>query len=405
MIAGGGPFHQCIDRGSDTLVVAFSSWNAPAGRFRPYRLLLSLPYSLLFVNCPANAWYLTAIPGLGRSPDAAIEALQGLIAASGCRRVVTYGGSMGGFGAIRFGLALAADAIVVHGVDALIGLAGSRSARGIGDRSLLAAGRQEVRSWRDKAKRFPGRIHFFIGETDIQDGLHAAYFRKLTGIAPKVVRGASHLLERFIDAEYGFARFFGDLVDHGGGDFGRRFCDGVHDVRRVAEAYRWRRSGLAASAALLTADTAWPGTHMLRIAAALLDDRPEAALAAAREAVGRRPDFEFFHYVLVILRLRQLATEGAAEPAAGTLRVLFRRSYLPKQIHGQGGAWLQVALREAVIHYHEYLKDELLRTGLLAAGTEAAAEMCRSFPDNAHLRRLLARLQGGGGAVAGTSGP
>jgi hypothetical protein len=403
MILGGGRYHQFVDRGSGTLVIAFSAWNTPAGSFRPYRLLLSLPYSLLFVNCPANAWYLTGIPGLGPSPAATAVALRSLIGASGCRRVVTYGGSMGGFGAVEFGLDLAVDRIVAHGVDALFGLAGSRSRRGIGDRSLLAAGMAEVRSWREKAARFGGQIHLLIGETDIQDGLHAAYFRKLTGIRPRVVRGANHLLERFIEAEYGFARFFVDALDHDGADFVERFCTGVHDVRRIGEAYRWSRTGLAAGGDRLDPDTAWPGTHMLRIAAALLADRPEAAFVAAGEAVRRRPDFEFFHYVLVVLRLRQTAA-GPAGEAARDLRVLFRRSYLPKRTYGGGSDWLQVGLREAVIHYHEYLRDELVRTGLLAAGIAAAAEMCGRYPDNVHLRRLLDLLRAGGASADRVAG-
>ena len=384
-----GPFHRLVRKDSDTLLVTFSSMDTPPNRFRPYRVPASLPYSNLFVNCPSNEWYLGDIPGLGRCPEETLDSLGRLVDRSGCRRVVTYGGSMGGFGAVLFGFGLGADLIVAHGGESIIGLRGSHSGREINDPILLTRARKAVRSWRHSGPRFRGELHAFFGETDIQDGIHAKYLHKLTGVRPKSVRGAAHDVERFIDETYGLARHLREIVSGQGARFVAAMCGPFPDVRELAWAYRRRVLGRAAESGALIAESDWPGAYMIKLGDALAKDDVEGALAIVEAAVVRRPDFEYFHYALIVLLLAQDARrEGRRDP----LGLVMRRSFIPKDLATKGSRRCLLQTLSVFGSYHDRLVIALDQNGLRDAGAAAAERACRRFPGDERLWSLRNRI-------------
>lgn len=384
-----GPFHRLVRKDSDTLLVSFSSIDTPPNRFRPYRMPALLPYSVLFVNCPSNEWYLGQIPGLGRNPDETLESLGRLVARSGCRRVVMYGGSMGGFGAMLFGFELGADLIVAHGGESIIGLKGSHSGREIRDPTLIVRARKAVRSWRHSGRRFRGDLHAFFGETDIQDGIHATYLHKLTGLRPKSVRGAAHDVERFIDETYGLARHLREIISGQATRFVAAMCGPFPDVRELAWAYRRRVLGRAAESRAPIAASDWPGTYMIGLGDALAEDDVEGALAIVEAAVARRPDFEYFHYALIVLLLAQDARrEGRSDP----LGLVMRRSFLPNDLAMKGGRRCLLQALSDFGSYHDRLFIALDQNGLLDVGAAAAERACRRFPGDDRLGSLRNRI-------------
>src|SRR5690349_166765 len=72
-------------------------------------------FNRLLLRDPANSWYHRGVPGLGSHVDAVAASLRGLIRTIRPSRVMTIGQSMGGYGAIMFGMLLDVDRIVAFG--------------------------------------------------------------------------------------------------------------------------------------------------------------------------------------------------------------------------------------------------------------------------------------------------
>jgi hypothetical protein len=77
-----------------------------------HRWLARLPVSLIYLRDLKGLCYLGGIPELGADLRATVGALRSMIHELGARRTICYGNSVGGYGALRYGLDLAADAVL-----------------------------------------------------------------------------------------------------------------------------------------------------------------------------------------------------------------------------------------------------------------------------------------------------
>lgn len=98
----------------------FALWNEPAafdfvGRLRKLEFILGQRFHRLHLRDPKMAWYLQGIEGLGDGLHGTLKAVQRCIKALSPTRVTMLGQSMGGYGALRYGLALGADRVVAIG--------------------------------------------------------------------------------------------------------------------------------------------------------------------------------------------------------------------------------------------------------------------------------------------------
>lgn len=98
----------------------FAVWQGPAcfdfvGRLRKLAFLLGKPFHRIHLRDPQMAWYLQGIPGLGHGLEDTLDTLRGHIRALPVTRMTMLGQSMGGYGALRYGLALGADRVVALG--------------------------------------------------------------------------------------------------------------------------------------------------------------------------------------------------------------------------------------------------------------------------------------------------
>lgn len=120
--ASGGLHARAVaGRGSDVLAVVFSQVRVPAGAFGLSRLFARTSHAALFLNQPENAWY----RDVDDAVDAAIEDARAAVRPG---RVVFYGSSMGGTGALSAGARHKDARVIAYAPDFRPGEAGSQSA-------------------------------------------------------------------------------------------------------------------------------------------------------------------------------------------------------------------------------------------------------------------------------------
>ena len=93
------------------VVVAFGSRHAYKDTipFEWTRTLESLPVAKIYVRDVYQIWYLKGLPGIADSPRGVSDYLCRLIDQQDIQRIVTIGGSMGGYAALLFGCLMGAD--------------------------------------------------------------------------------------------------------------------------------------------------------------------------------------------------------------------------------------------------------------------------------------------------------
>jgi hypothetical protein len=129
--AAGGGFDALMRQYScaecDTLVVAFAAMGGGGGGVGRHEFVASLSRAgathCLFVRDPFQLWYLagTGTDDADRTFAGVVRAIADEVAKVSPRRLATVGASMGGYAAIRAGLALRADSVLAFGPQVFIG--------------------------------------------------------------------------------------------------------------------------------------------------------------------------------------------------------------------------------------------------------------------------------------------
>ena len=96
---------------SDVLLIAFSSMrlNHAVVPFEYDGVLRDVPVKKIFVRDLNQFWYQRGLPGIAGNLAGVGDYLTALIARQSVKKVVTLGGSMGGYAAIYYGWYVAAD--------------------------------------------------------------------------------------------------------------------------------------------------------------------------------------------------------------------------------------------------------------------------------------------------------
>ena len=96
-----------VDRDADAAVALVAFGGISGGLAMPpfefFTLAKGIPATKIFIRDLDQAWYQRGVRGLGSSITAATDGLRSLLAEVGADRVVGFGNSAGGFGAILFG--------------------------------------------------------------------------------------------------------------------------------------------------------------------------------------------------------------------------------------------------------------------------------------------------------------
>ena len=108
-------------------VISFSSINTPKGKFKPFKTVADAEVNVIFVNDANNGWYQNGIEGVGDTARDAALSLVATAKAIGNGRVVTFGTSMGAYGAMLYAALGGADGCLAFGVETKLQMRGSRS--------------------------------------------------------------------------------------------------------------------------------------------------------------------------------------------------------------------------------------------------------------------------------------
>lgn len=123
-LAGDAPLAEDFEPAAPVLLVAFGGLKgAPMGLppFEFQSLSRAFPVKRMFLRDPAQAWYLRGLPGVAPDLDGVARHLRARVAASGARRVVATGNSMGAWAALLFGALLDVDAVLAFAPQTFLG--------------------------------------------------------------------------------------------------------------------------------------------------------------------------------------------------------------------------------------------------------------------------------------------
>ncbi|HMN88178.1 MAG TPA: hypothetical protein PKA74_19660 [Bauldia sp.] len=186
-----GDSHVAIPAGSETTVICFTGRGSRFGISSYFlRSLLQMHrVNLVLVFDWDEVGYLAGVRGLGDTMEESVARLSAMCARLGTRRLVVLGTSLGGFAAMRYALALGADATLalaprLHVFDNPANLASLRAA--VGDE--VTAESIDVRAHHHAAERAP-LTWIVYGTANEADVRSAAHMRGLDGVVEIPLEG------------------------------------------------------------------------------------------------------------------------------------------------------------------------------------------------------------------------
>lgn len=111
-------------------IIVFSAKFTPKGKFRFTHALEDFDGNVIYLNSKkGNDWYTEGVEGLGDSYSNAAESLKKMVKqyAGDKDKILTLGGSMGGYGAMLYGSIIDADYSLATGTELITTLFGGRS--------------------------------------------------------------------------------------------------------------------------------------------------------------------------------------------------------------------------------------------------------------------------------------
>ena len=208
MSTEGACFHLRENPDSDDLLVLFSGANTEIGRFDGFQALEGIAFTVAFVNCPDNGWYLSGIPGVGADWRESAGFFRDLATRHRRRggRVVSYGNSMGAYGAVLFGCLMGADLNIGLATETRLNIADGALMRTRGNRPLEGPDLTAV------LDGSPTPTVLWAGEKFLADMMCAAAVRHRPGTVFVGVRNAFHTMAPYVHARFGLRPFLERVI-------------------------------------------------------------------------------------------------------------------------------------------------------------------------------------------------
>lgn len=366
------PFCRVVLRDSPRTIIAFSSIGYPPGKFGGSRALEHADCNVVFVNCPDNQWYILGIPGLGDTPGSAADALLALLGDHGLStdQCLTWGSSMGGYGAVLYGALLNVAVVVASGAVLKLFSPGSYSA------SLPERYPDDlhVPDIRETVAAAPGRFFLHAGEFCYRDLVSARMVMDLPNVSVTTLADFNHWLATYLNGRYGLPRFLTHHFDH---DAGFAFEDG--EVGGLTEwSDHWRALDLASQG--------WTEplcSELLALAARTTDADFKMH---CRNALSRAAMKTGLHRRAVNQAEKALVTVPHSRHAARRLVLAMKRAGAPSL------EWLEIATRirdlnrphvfEPAMHLLETMAQAYAESGRVREGTDFLNRLI-ALPDTA----------------------
>jgi len=195
---------QRIDVESDTVVLSFGGLMGHRPIHEGGRFLSDWPVKQVLVRDFDGVWYQRGVRGVGDSVPEVAGRLRGVVAASGAARVVTTGGSAGGFAALLFGALIEADVTVVFSPQTVVA---PKPREEIGDRRWATAVDRLVELCGEapphgdvvpaiEGREVPGTVEIYYAEDEPLDVRHAERLAHLEGVELHPREAGGHHLAR-----------------------------------------------------------------------------------------------------------------------------------------------------------------------------------------------------------------
>ncbi|MBI6884024.1 tetratricopeptide repeat protein [Pseudomonas putida] len=168
-------------------VIVFSSVNVARGRYKPYKSILTANANIIFVNDNGNNWYLKGIRNIGAGWKSSARAVVEKARSIGNGKVITFGCSMGAYGAFLYGAYGKADLCIGFGSEFCLDLPGSRSER-FKPKHVSLRFETLMKMFEESKSRFV----LYVGETDEVDLYSALPLLRLKNFNVLSVRGVQH---------------------------------------------------------------------------------------------------------------------------------------------------------------------------------------------------------------------
>lgn len=371
-----GPCHLVLPRdGARVMVVFFGARDLAPGQFNYPQLGRDLPATAVWLNNGANDWYQQGIPDIADTASGVTGWLSAMAAAAGADRLALVGTSMGAWGALAQGAALAAAGhkvdVLAFSCDAGIGAPLSQSAAHYtGPRPPPQPALGPVLAGT------AARITLMAGEAAPGDLAAAAELAATGGLTVHSVIGAGHYLPTYLSRRGRLTPLLRGLVagrplprpeDAGTALTAPGHLAALVAAARAEAAGDWPRAEAEARAAL----AAYPGEAAEAILGwALVNlNRPAEAIDPLARALAACPDDP--------ARMQILATALRRAGALARARALFSRALAADP--GLDAAQYGLAL----VHQAE---------GDIPAARAAIARALKIAPGNAAYRKRAADL-------------
>ena len=206
-------FIKINNKGYKDVVVSFSSVGVPMGKFNTSNTLRDIQANIIFINCPQNNWYLGEIPGLGSNYLEVVRALDNivktLLAPEG--KVLYYGGSMGGYGALLYGCLNNADYVVATGVEFNLHKENGLFFNLSRDKSVLV----HAPDIREIVKYSNTKIKLLFGEFSLEDLREVGYISDLTNVTTIGLVNCGHSVPIILNNFIGISNLLTEIVQKG----------------------------------------------------------------------------------------------------------------------------------------------------------------------------------------------
>ena len=180
------PRYRVIPRDSKKLAIFFSGTGVEDNHFHWWNMGQRIDASVILVNNGRNEWYMRGIPGLGDSYGATVEAFRSWADALGATDIYTCGGSMGGSGALLYGVPLGARVLSL-GFETHLNFPW-----GYVQRLMVRDFVPDFRDFRPLVATARQRIVVYAGESEPVDLAAAAHIADLPMVETVTLRGVGH---------------------------------------------------------------------------------------------------------------------------------------------------------------------------------------------------------------------
>lgn len=192
-------------------VVAFSSVNTPTGMFKPYKTIIETEANIVFVNDSGNNWYLKGISGVGSNFTESAKKIIDISRSIGNGWVMTFGTSMGAYGAMLYAAVGGADKCVAFGPEVMLDQPGSRSHQHKNKDVFLS-----YATLLSYIKNSSTGFNLITSESDEIDLINAIAFSDIENVNVFSIRGVEHPGVQVFDAEIGIGKFIDAAIADSG---------------------------------------------------------------------------------------------------------------------------------------------------------------------------------------------